>query len=155
MDSRRVADCDWNIAFVDYVLYVRDHCALFGIKPGQEWIMERNIMNHQRRTIFIGTVSDVIAGGTVGACVHKVILKDIHSLINHYTDAPKDIWENVWKMILEVSISTNNDPLALVIGATSVQLVSPNTISQSPQPSKEPFLADNFNWTQEVLNRIS
>ncbi|GKA33335.1 hypothetical protein Tco_0719702, partial [Tanacetum coccineum] len=49
----------------------------------------------------MGTVSDVIAGGTEG------IPKDIYSLINHYTDA-KDIWENV-KMILEGSELTKDD----------------------------------------------
>ncbi|GJW57160.1 hypothetical protein Tco_0103891 [Tanacetum coccineum] len=77
----------------------------------------------------MGTVSDVIAGGTEGAVQQgpvrarvlndlsaeekerykadiratnillQGIPKDIYSLINHYTDA-KDIWENV-KMILE------------------------------------------------------
>ncbi|GJS76198.1 retrovirus-related pol polyprotein from transposon TNT 1-94 [Tanacetum coccineum] len=85
----------------------------------------------------MGTVSDVIAGGTEGAVQqgpvrarvlndlsaeekerYKVdiratnillqgIPKDIYSLINHYTDA-KDIWENV-KMILEVSELTKDD----------------------------------------------
>ncbi|GJU34986.1 hypothetical protein Tco_1183340 [Tanacetum coccineum] len=49
----------------------------------------------------MGTVSDVIAGGTEG------IPKDIYSLINHYTDA-KDIWENM-KMILEGSELTKDD----------------------------------------------
>ncbi|GJZ28737.1 hypothetical protein Tco_0573384, partial [Tanacetum coccineum] len=79
----------------------------------------------------MGTVSDVIAGGTEGAVQQgpvrarvlndlsaeekerykadiratnillQGIPKDIYSLINHYTDA-KDIWENV-KMILEGS----------------------------------------------------
>ncbi|GJV92089.1 hypothetical protein Tco_1539902 [Tanacetum coccineum] len=81
------------------------------------------------RPFHMGTVSDVIAGGTKGAVqqgpirarvlndlsaeekdrykadIHATnillqgIPKDIYSLINHYTDA-KDIWENV-KMILE------------------------------------------------------
>ncbi|GKB46753.1 retrovirus-related pol polyprotein from transposon TNT 1-94 [Tanacetum coccineum] len=81
----------------------------------------------------MGTVSDVIAGGTEGAVQQgpvrarvlndlsaeekerykadiratnillQGIPKDIYSLINHYTDA-KDIWENV-KMILEGSES--------------------------------------------------
>ncbi|GJX04217.1 hypothetical protein Tco_0190133 [Tanacetum coccineum] len=85
----------------------------------------------------MGTVSDVIAGGTEGAvqqgpvrarvletCQLKEkerykadiratnillqgIPKDIYSLINHYTDA-KDIWENV-KMILEGSELTKDD----------------------------------------------
>ncbi|GJS65698.1 hypothetical protein Tco_0680262 [Tanacetum coccineum] len=79
----------------------------------------------------MGTVSDVIVGGTEGAVQQgpvrarvlndlsaeenerykadiratnillQGIPKDIYSLINHYTDA-KDIWENM-KMILEVS----------------------------------------------------
>ncbi|GJS74506.1 hypothetical protein Tco_0707347 [Tanacetum coccineum] len=85
----------------------------------------------------MGTVSDVIAGGTEGAVQQgpvrarvlndlsaeekerykadiratnillQGIPKDIYSLINHYTDA-KDIWENV-KMILEGSELTKDD----------------------------------------------
>ncbi|GJS18247.1 hypothetical protein Tco_0412719 [Tanacetum coccineum] len=85
----------------------------------------------------MGTVSDVIAGGTEGAVqqgpvrarvlndlsaeekerykadIHATnillqgIPKDIYSLINHYTDA-KDIWENM-KMILEGSELTKDD----------------------------------------------
>ncbi|GKG10413.1 hypothetical protein Tco_0341813 [Tanacetum coccineum] len=62
----------------------------------------------------MGTVSDVITGGTEGAVQQgpvRVLLqgipKDIYSLINHYTDA-KDIWENV-KIILEGSELTKDD----------------------------------------------
>ncbi|GJU22035.1 hypothetical protein Tco_1155377 [Tanacetum coccineum] len=85
----------------------------------------------------MGTVSDVIAGGTEGAVQQgpvrarvlndlsaeekerykadiratnillQGIPKDIYSLINHYTDA-KDIWDNV-KMILEGSELTKDD----------------------------------------------
>ncbi|GJR99428.1 hypothetical protein Tco_0315937 [Tanacetum coccineum] len=85
----------------------------------------------------MGTVSDVIAGGTEGAVQQgpvrarvlndlsaeekerykadiratnillQGIPKDIYSLINHYTDA-KDIWENV-KMILEGSELTKDE----------------------------------------------
>ncbi|GJU20840.1 hypothetical protein Tco_1154182 [Tanacetum coccineum] len=85
----------------------------------------------------MGTVSDVITGGTEGAVQQgpvrarvlkdlsaeekerykadiratnillQGIPKDIYSLINHYTDA-KDIWENV-KMILEGSELTKDD----------------------------------------------
>ncbi|GJR37387.1 hypothetical protein Tco_1213071 [Tanacetum coccineum] len=56
----------------------------------------------------MGTVSDVITGGTEGAVQQGPgIPKDIYSLINHYTDA-KDIWENV-KMILEGSELTKDD----------------------------------------------
>ncbi|GJR11954.1 hypothetical protein Tco_0794606 [Tanacetum coccineum] len=53
----------------------------------------------------MGTVSDVIAGGTEGAVQQGS--QTIYSLINHYTDA-KDIWENV-KMILEGSELTKDD----------------------------------------------
>ncbi|GKA47106.1 hypothetical protein Tco_0739989 [Tanacetum coccineum] len=61
-----------------------------------------NIMKSIKEGPFqMGTVSDVITGGTEG------IPKDIYSLINHYTDA-KDIWENV-KMILEGSELTKDD----------------------------------------------
>ncbi|GJY91324.1 retrovirus-related pol polyprotein from transposon TNT 1-94 [Tanacetum coccineum] len=85
----------------------------------------------------MGTVSDVIAGGTEGAVQQgpvrarvlndlsaeekerykadiratnillQGIPKDIYTLINHYTDA-KDIWDNV-KMILEGSELTKDD----------------------------------------------
>ncbi|GKF75979.1 hypothetical protein Tco_0225423 [Tanacetum coccineum] len=85
----------------------------------------------------MGTVLDVIAGGTEGAVQQGLVRarvlndlsaeekerykadiratnillqgipKDIYSLINHYTDA-KDIWENV-KMILEGSELTKDD----------------------------------------------
>ncbi|GJS89287.1 hypothetical protein Tco_0771923 [Tanacetum coccineum] len=85
----------------------------------------------------MGTVSDVITGGTEGAIQQGLVRarvlndlsaeekerykadiratnillqgipKDIYSLINHYTDA-KDIWENV-KMILEGSELTKDD----------------------------------------------
>ncbi|GKC18229.1 retrovirus-related pol polyprotein from transposon TNT 1-94 [Tanacetum coccineum] len=95
------------------------------------------------------------------------LLKDIYSLINHYTDA-KDIWENM-KMILEGSELTkdamnsqhevhanenrimkmerflhqpNNDPLALMSVASVQQY--PTQSSKSPQPLKEPSPADNF-----------
>ncbi|GJS64042.1 hypothetical protein Tco_0678606 [Tanacetum coccineum] len=87
--------------------------------------------------IHMGTVSDVIVGGTEGAVqqgpIHARVLndlsaeekemykadiratnillqgipKDIYSLINHYTEA-KEIWENV-KMILEGSELTKDD----------------------------------------------
>ncbi|GJS75121.1 retrovirus-related pol polyprotein from transposon TNT 1-94 [Tanacetum coccineum] len=97
-----------------------------------------NIMKSIKEGPFhMGTVSDVIAGGTEGAVQHgpvrarvlndlsaeekdrykadiratnillQGIPKDIYSLINHYTDA-KDIWENV-KMILEGSELTKDD----------------------------------------------
>ncbi|GJR24852.1 hypothetical protein Tco_0973379 [Tanacetum coccineum] len=98
-----------------------------------------NIMKsiNEEGPFHMGTVSDVIAGGTKGAVqqgpVHARVLnnlsaeekerykadiratnillqgipKDIYSLINHYTDA-KDIWENV-KMILEGSELTKDD----------------------------------------------
>ncbi|GJY88107.1 retrovirus-related pol polyprotein from transposon TNT 1-94 [Tanacetum coccineum] len=97
-----------------------------------------NIMKSIKEGPFqMGTVSDVIAGGTEGAvqqgpvrarvlndlsaeekerykadiCATNILLqgipKDIYSLINHYTDA-KDIWENV-KMILEGSELTKDD----------------------------------------------
>ncbi|GJU94453.1 retrovirus-related pol polyprotein from transposon TNT 1-94 [Tanacetum coccineum] len=66
-----------------------------------------NIMKSIKEGPFhMGTVSDVITGGTEGA-VQQGIPKDIYSLINHYTDA-KDIWENV-KMILEGSELTKDD----------------------------------------------
>ncbi|GKA27343.1 retrovirus-related pol polyprotein from transposon TNT 1-94 [Tanacetum coccineum] len=99
---------------------------------------EANIMKSINEGPFhMGTVSDVIAGGTEGAVQqgpvrtrvlndlsaeekerYKVdiratnillqgIPKDIYSLINYYTDA-KDIWENM-KMILEGSELTNDD----------------------------------------------
>ncbi|GKD80012.1 hypothetical protein Tco_1342633 [Tanacetum coccineum] len=73
-------------------------------------------------TFHMGTVSDVIAGGTEGAVQEKerykadiratnILLQgipnDIYSLIYYYTDA-KDIWENV-KMILEGSELTKDD----------------------------------------------
>ncbi|GJS63443.1 hypothetical protein Tco_0678007 [Tanacetum coccineum] len=91
----------------------------------------------QQRIRPMGTVSDVITGGTEGAVQQgpvrarvlkdlsaeekerykadiratnillQGIPKDIYSLINHYTDA-KDIWENV-KMILEGSELTKDD----------------------------------------------
>ncbi|GKB33696.1 retrovirus-related pol polyprotein from transposon TNT 1-94 [Tanacetum coccineum] len=95
-----------------------------------------NIMKSIKEGPFqMGTVSDVITGGTEGAVQQgpvrarvlndlsaeekerykadiratnillQGIPKDIYSLINHYTDA-KDIWENV-KMILEGSDSSN------------------------------------------------
>ncbi|GJT83007.1 retrovirus-related pol polyprotein from transposon TNT 1-94 [Tanacetum coccineum] len=93
-----------------------------------------NIMKSIKEGPFqMGTVSDVITGGTEGAVQQgpvrarvlndlsaeekerykadiratnillQGIPKDIYSLINHYTDA-KDIWENV-KMILEDAMS--------------------------------------------------
>ncbi|GJR15055.1 hypothetical protein Tco_0797707 [Tanacetum coccineum] len=97
-----------------------------------------NIMKSIKEGPFqMGTVSDVITGGTEGAIQQgpvrarvlndlsaeekerykadiratnillQGIPKDIYSLINHYTDA-KDIWENV-KMILEGSELTKDD----------------------------------------------
>ncbi|GKC25450.1 hypothetical protein Tco_1027600 [Tanacetum coccineum] len=97
-----------------------------------------NIMKSIKEGPFqMGTVSDVITGGTEGAVQQgpvrarvlndlsaeekerykadiratnillQGIPKDIYSLINHYTDA-KDIWENV-KMILEGSELTKDD----------------------------------------------
>ncbi|GJY97971.1 hypothetical protein Tco_0514881 [Tanacetum coccineum] len=68
-----------------------------------------NIMKSIKEGPFqMGTVSDVITGGTEGAVQQGPgIPKDIYSLINHYTDA-KDIWENV-KMILEGSELTKDD----------------------------------------------
>ncbi|GJY78055.1 hypothetical protein Tco_0483856 [Tanacetum coccineum] len=97
-----------------------------------------NIMKSIKEGPFhMGTVSDVIAGGTEGAVQQgpvrarvlndlsaeekerykadiratnillQGIPKDIYSLINHYTDA-KDIWENM-KMILEGSELTKDD----------------------------------------------
>ncbi|GJR25432.1 hypothetical protein Tco_1101664, partial [Tanacetum coccineum] len=68
-----------------------------------------NIMKSIKEGPFhMGTVTDVIAGGTEGAVQQGPgIPKDIYSLINHYTDA-KDIWENV-KMILEGSELTKDD----------------------------------------------
>ncbi|GKC01122.1 retrovirus-related pol polyprotein from transposon TNT 1-94 [Tanacetum coccineum] len=63
-----------------------------------------NIMKSIKEGPFhMGTVSDVITGGTEGAGIPK----DIYFLINHYTNA-KDIWENV-KMILEGSELTKDD----------------------------------------------
>ncbi|GJT42497.1 hypothetical protein Tco_0951212 [Tanacetum coccineum] len=98
----------------------------------------KNIMKSINEGPFhMGTVSDVIAGGTEGAvqqgpvrarvlndllaeekerykadiCATNILLqgipKEIYSLINHYTYA-KDIWENV-KMILEGSELTKDD----------------------------------------------
>ncbi|GJW49408.1 retrovirus-related pol polyprotein from transposon TNT 1-94 [Tanacetum coccineum] len=109
-----------------------------------EWLLGggkdngENIMKSINEGPFhMGTVSDVIAGGTEGAVQQgpvrarvlndlsaeekerykadiratnillQGIPKDIYSLINHYTDA-KDIWENV-KMILEGSELTKDD----------------------------------------------
>ncbi|GJW77579.1 hypothetical protein Tco_0139261 [Tanacetum coccineum] len=75
--------------------------------------VRENIMKSIKEGPFhMGTVSDVIAGGTEGAVQQgpvraRSIPKDIYSLINHYTDA-KDIWENV-KMILEGSELTKDD----------------------------------------------
>ncbi|GKB37858.1 hypothetical protein Tco_0882800 [Tanacetum coccineum] len=80
-----------------------------------------NIMKSIKEGPFqMGTVSDVITGGTEGEEKERYkadiratnillqgIPKDIYSLINHYTDA-KDIWENV-KMILEGSELTKDD----------------------------------------------
>ncbi|GJX26604.1 hypothetical protein Tco_0232900 [Tanacetum coccineum] len=95
-----------------------------------------NIMKSIKEGPFqMGTVSDVITGGTEGevqqgpvrarvlkdlsaeeGSIKQIfdtnillqgIPKDIYSLINHYTDA-KDIWENV-KMILEGSELTKDD----------------------------------------------
>ncbi|GJT84392.1 retrovirus-related pol polyprotein from transposon TNT 1-94 [Tanacetum coccineum] len=97
-----------------------------------------NIMKSIKEGPFqMGTVSDVVTGGTEGAVQQgpvrarvlndlsaeekerykadiratnillQGIPKDIYSLINHYTDA-KDIWENV-KMILEGSELTKTD----------------------------------------------
>ncbi|GJR00792.1 retrovirus-related pol polyprotein from transposon TNT 1-94 [Tanacetum coccineum] len=97
-----------------------------------------NIMKSIKEGPFhMGTVSDVITGGTEGAVQQgpvrarvlndlsaeekerykadiratnillQGIPKDIYSLINHYTDA-KDIWENM-KMILEGSELTKDD----------------------------------------------
>ncbi|GJW89992.1 hypothetical protein Tco_0167545 [Tanacetum coccineum] len=69
-----------------------------------------NIMKSIKEGPFhMGTVSDVITGGTEGVVQQRSpgIPKDIYSLINHYTDA-KDIWENV-KMILEGSELTKDD----------------------------------------------
>ncbi|GJR03526.1 retrovirus-related pol polyprotein from transposon TNT 1-94 [Tanacetum coccineum] len=97
-----------------------------------------NIMKSIKEGPFqMGTVSDVITGGTEGEVQQgpvrarvlkdlsaeekerykadiratnillQGIPKDIYSLINHYTDA-KDIWENV-KMILEGSELTKDD----------------------------------------------
>ncbi|GJU87129.1 retrovirus-related pol polyprotein from transposon TNT 1-94 [Tanacetum coccineum] len=102
------------------------------------YVCTENIMKSIKEGPFhIGTVSDVITGGTEGAVQQgpvrarvlndlsaeekerykadiratnillQGIPKDIYSLINHYTDA-KDIWENV-KMILEGSELTKDD----------------------------------------------
>ncbi|GKG15614.1 hypothetical protein Tco_0357937, partial [Tanacetum coccineum] len=68
-----------------------------------------NIMKSIKEGPFqMGTVSDVITGGTESASsTRSSIPKDIYSLINQYTDA-KDIWENM-KMILEGSELTKDD----------------------------------------------
>ncbi|GJV56038.1 hypothetical protein Tco_1457043 [Tanacetum coccineum] len=88
------------------------------------------------------------------------IPKDIYSLINHYTDA-KDIWENV-KMILEGSELTKDDRESQLydefehfrqIKGETIQgyyvrtpqfKQYPTQSSKSPQPTKEPSPADNF-----------
>ncbi|GJT02481.1 putative ribonuclease H-like domain-containing protein [Tanacetum coccineum] len=113
-----------------------------------------NIMKSIKEGPFqMGTVSDVITGGTEGA-IQRGIPKDIYSLINHYTDA-KDIWENV-KMILEGSELTKDDRESQLYDEyehfrqikgegiqgyyvrDSVQQY-PTQSSKSPQSSTEPY----------------
>ncbi|GJX76617.1 hypothetical protein Tco_0323428 [Tanacetum coccineum] len=54
----------------------------------------------------MGTFRETLAEGNEGA-LHLGVLKDIYTLINHYTDA-KDIWDNV-NMHLEGSELTKED----------------------------------------------
>ncbi|GKE74294.1 hypothetical protein Tco_1536335 [Tanacetum coccineum] len=114
----------------------------------------------------MGTVSDVIAGGTEGAVQQgpvrarvlndlsaeekerykadiratnillQGIPKDIYSLINHYTDA-KDIWENV-KMILEGSEFTKliNDMRNIKMTMPRMQLNSKFVNNMLPEWSR-------------------
>ncbi|GJY35276.1 hypothetical protein Tco_0420654 [Tanacetum coccineum] len=129
----------------------------------------------------MGTVSDVIAGGTEGAVQQgpvrarvlndlsaeekerykadiratnillQGIPKDIYSLINHYTDA-KDIWENV-KMILEGSELTKDDR-----ESQSQHEVHANEnrimMERFIQPNNDPLaLVSNASVQQEVLKQ--
>ncbi|GKG28957.1 hypothetical protein Tco_0416322, partial [Tanacetum coccineum] len=110
----------------------------------------------------MGTVSDVIAGGTEGAVQQgpvrarvlndlsaeekerykaDILPKDIYSLINHYTDA-KDIWENV-KMILEGSELTKDDTMNLNTSVKSKEKPfkdtdSSNSIHLYSNPNTDP-----------------
>ncbi|GJT76187.1 hypothetical protein Tco_1042912 [Tanacetum coccineum] len=75
----------------------------------------------------MGTVSDVIAGGTGGA-VQQGPQHEVHANEN--------------RIMMERFIQPNNDPLALVSDASVQQY--PTQSSKSPQPTKEPSPADHF-----------
>ncbi|GJZ14694.1 hypothetical protein Tco_0550371 [Tanacetum coccineum] len=126
-----------------------------------------NIMKSIKEGPFqMGTVSDVITGGTEGAVQQgpvrarvlndlsaeekerykadiratnillQGIPKDIYSLINHYTDA-KDIWENV-KMILEGSelSSFNRKPIES-FDQPALTLLTPRKYKFTSSPNKQ------------------
>ncbi|GJW80380.1 hypothetical protein Tco_0144355 [Tanacetum coccineum] len=123
-----------------------------------------NIMKSIKEGPFqMGTVSDVITGGTEGAVqqgpvrarvlndlsaeekerykadiratniVLQGIPKDIYSLINHYTDA-KDIWENV-KMVLEGSELTKR-----MTGNLSYTMNLNTSVKTKEKPFKDTML---------------
>ncbi|GJV21983.1 integrase, catalytic region, zinc finger, CCHC-type containing protein [Tanacetum coccineum] len=116
----------------------------------------------------MGTVSDVITGGTEGAVQQGPgIPKDIYSLFNHYTNAKEHLGKNVrcsgrmqlnskfvnnmlpeWsRFITEVKLNrglkeSNCDQLYAYL--KQHEFSSIQTISKSPQSSTEPYPSDNF-----------
>ncbi|GKA69121.1 hypothetical protein Tco_0775185 [Tanacetum coccineum] len=62
-----------------------------------------------------------------------------------------EVHANENRIMMERFSQPNNNPLALVSDASVQQY--PKQSSKSPQPTKEPSPADNFQLTQEVLNR--
>ncbi|GJR41875.1 hypothetical protein Tco_1309978 [Tanacetum coccineum] len=108
-----------------------------------------NIMKSIKEGPFhMGTVSDVIAGGTEGAVqqgpVRARVLNDLSAKNRkgHLGKREDDSGR---------IIATNNDPMALVSDASVQQY--PTQSSKSPQPSKEPSPANNFSTgRQELMN---
>ncbi|GJR86674.1 hypothetical protein Tco_0210685 [Tanacetum coccineum] len=118
-----------------------------------------NIMKSIKEGPFhMGTVSDVITGGTEGAVqqgpVRARVLNDLSAeekergLKESNFDQlyaylkQHEVHANENKIMMERFIQPNNDPLALVSDASVQQY--PTQSSKSPQPSKEPSPADNF-----------
>ncbi|GJS09030.1 hypothetical protein Tco_0365826 [Tanacetum coccineum] len=140
-----------------------------------------NIMKSIKEGPFhMGTVSDVIAGGTEGAVQQgpvrarvlndlsaeekesllKVCKKMLHEWSRFIIEVnlmrfervilcsalcllkQHEVHANENRIMMERFIQPNNDPLALVSDASVQQY--PTQSSKSPQPSKEPSPADNF-----------
>ncbi|GKA47561.1 hypothetical protein Tco_0740444 [Tanacetum coccineum] len=93
----------------------------------------------------MGTVSDVIVGGTEGAVQQRPsTLRESHNTTFHRKQGKQhEVACNETELLMEwMHLKPNNDPLALVSDASVQQY--PTQSSMSPQSSKEPYPADNF-----------